>query len=356
MSRASFRLAALAVVLAALGCGAAAALAQGMHHPFAVGVDEGAVGPQGGFGAWLIQQESGFYQALTGAVRATRAGFAGAATLVALSFAYGIFHAAGPGHGKAVITSYMVSNEAALRRGLLIALLAALLQATVATAVVGIAAFVFDATAPKMAAAARAIEFFSYLCILVLGAFLCWRKGWALVASFWPEPAFSSLAYAGHPGEVEALARSAGTHSRFVADDGGTPNVHGLDCDCIHMPDPRLFASRRLDARAAALAVVTAGARPCSGAILVLVFALSQGIFAVGVGAAFAMALGTAATTGGLACAAVYAKGLAQRISGTATKRAAVVGRVVELLAAVCVLIVGGTLFFTAVAQMNALF
>ncbi len=352
MSRASFRFLVLAVALA---CCAAAASAQGMHHPFAVGADEGAVGPQSGFGAWLIGEESGFYQALTGAVRATRAGFAGAATLVALSFAYGIFHAAGPGHGKAVITSYMVSNEVALRRGLVIALFAALLQASVATGIVGIAAFVFHATAPKMTAAARTIEFFSYLCILVLGVFLCWRKGWALIASIWPEPAFSSMAFAGDAGEVEALARSAGTHSRFLADDGSTPHVHGLDCDCIHMPDPRTLASRRFDARAAALAVVTAGARPCSGAILVLVFALSQGIFAVGVGAAFAMALGTAATTGGLACAAVYAKGLAQRISGTATHRAAVVGRVVELLAALCVLIVGGTLFFTAISQMHAL-
>ncbi len=355
MSRASLRFVALALVLAACGCATAAALAQGMHHPFAVGASEGAVGPQSGFGAWLIGEESGFYKALTGAVRATRAGFVGAATLVALSFAYGIFHAAGPGHGKAVITSYMVSNEVALRRGLVIALFAALLQASVATAIVGIAAFVFNATAPKMTAAAQVIEFFSYLCILMLGVFLCWRKGWALVASFWPEPAFSSLAFVGHSGDIEALARSAGTHSRFVADDGSAPRVHGVDCDCIHMPDPRLLASRRFDARAATLAVITAGARPCSGAILVLVFALSQGIFAVGVGAAFAMALGTAATTGGLACAAVYAKGLAQRVSGTATRRAAVVGRVVELLAAICVLVAGATLFFTTVAQMHAL-
>ena len=355
MSRTDFRLFALAAILALLGCGATEVLAQGMHHPFAVGANEGAVGPQNGLGAWLIGKESFFYQALTGAVRATRAGFAGAATLVALSFAYGIFHAAGPGHGKAVITSYMVSNEVALRRGLVIALFAALFQASVATAIVGIAAFVFDATAPRMTAAARAIEFFSYLCILVLGLFLCWRKGWALIASLWPEPAFSSMAFAGHTGDIEELAQAAGTRSRFLADDGSTPHVHGMDCDCIHMPDPRTLVSRRFDARAAALAVFTAGARPCSGAILVLVFALSQGIFAVGVASAYAMALGTAATTGALACAAVYAKGLTQRITGTSTHRAAVVGRVIELLAAICVLLVGATFFFTAVMQMNAL-
>lgn len=331
------------------------AQAQGAHHPFAVGVNEGSVGNPGTFGGWLVGFESFFYQKLTAAVRASRAGFAGAATLVGLSFAYGVFHAAGPGHGKAVITSYMVSNEVALRRGLVIAFLAALLQATVATSIVGVAAFVFHATSPRMTAAARTIEVFSYLFILVLGVYLVWRKGSALLATFFPETAATTMAFAGHPGDAEALARSAGTRSRFVADDGVSDHVHGVDCGCIHMPDPRALASRRFDARAAALAVVTAGARPCSGALLVLVFALSQGIFAVGVASAFAMALGTAATTGALATAAVLAKGLAQRIGGRTTRGAAVTGRIVEFVAALVVLVVGGTLFFAAMADMHAL-
>ncbi len=352
MRRASTIVAAAALAVLA---GGLAAHAQGAHHPFAVGVNEGAVGNPGGFGAWVIGFESFFYQKLTAAVRASRAGFAGAATLVALSFAYGIFHAAGPGHGKAVITSYMVSNEVVLRRGLVIAVLAALLQASVATLIVGLAAFVFHATAPRMTAAARTIEVLSYLFILVLGLYLSWRKGWALIASVAPEPALSSMAYVSHPGDVGVLARSAGTRSRFVADDGVADRIHGVDCDCIHMPDPRTLASRRFDARAAALAVVTAGARPCSGALLVLVFALSQGIFAVGVASAFAMALGTAATTGALATAAVLAKGLAQRIGGRATRRAAVTGRIVEFVAALVVLVVGATLFFAAMADMHAL-
>ena len=49
--------------------------------------------------------------------------------LVGLSFAYGIFHAAGPGHGKAVISSYMLANEVALRRGILLSFVSAFLQA-----------------------------------------------------------------------------------------------------------------------------------------------------------------------------------------------------------------------------------
>ena len=166
---------------------------------------------------------------------------------------------------------------------------AALLQGLVATALVGVAAILFRATAARMTAAAQAIEFFSYVCIVTLGAFLCWRKGWALVTAIWPGSGASSLVFAAPQAQLGAGP------SRFRADDGSTL-AHEDDCTCggLHMPDPRELRGARFDARAAALAVVTAGARPCSGAILVLVFALSQGLFAAGVAATFAMSLGTA--------------------------------------------------------------
>ena len=127
------------VAIGAIALVAQPAAAQLAHHPFAVGASEGAVGHQNALGAWLLGMESRFYLQLTHAVRLTKESAAGAAGLVGLSFAYGVFHAAGPGHGKAVLTSYMLSNEVALRRGLVIALLAAILQGLVATAVVGIA-------------------------------------------------------------------------------------------------------------------------------------------------------------------------------------------------------------------------
>ena len=87
---------------------AVAASAQLAHHPFAVGASEGAVGHQNALEAWLLGLESRFYLGLTEAVRATKTSAAGAFGLIGLSFAYGVFHAAGPGHGKAVITSYLV--------------------------------------------------------------------------------------------------------------------------------------------------------------------------------------------------------------------------------------------------------
>ena len=332
------------------------ALAQLARHPFAVGASEGAVGHQSGFGAWLLGMESRFYLQLTSAVRASKTSAAGALTLVGLSFAYGIFHAAGPGHGKAVITSYMVSNEVALRRGLLISLAAALLQGLVATAIVGIAAYVFNATAARMTEASSVLELASYLGIVALGLLLVWRKGRSLWAALRPAPSimFAGAGAAGVLSDAHFLGGAVMSRSsRFAADDGHY--VHADDCGCghSHMPDPAAQMAKRFDWRAAGLAVVTAGARPCSGAILVLVFSLAQGLFLAGIAATFAMALGTAITTGLLATAAVFAKDLAMRLSGTGSPRAVLAGRVVEFGAAACVLLFGIALLAASMSGVH---
>ena len=90
---------------------------------------------------------------------------------------YGIFHAAGPGHGKAVISSYLVANEETWRRGIVLSFASALLQAFVAVALVGIAAVLLNATARQMCNAGRVIELASYALIALVGARLIWVKG-----------------------------------------------------------------------------------------------------------------------------------------------------------------------------------
>ena len=78
--------------------------------------------------------------------------------LVGLSFAYGIFHAAGPGHGKAVISSYMLANEVALRRGILLSFVSAFLQALTAVAVMTLVFLVLRGTAVSMTDATWFLE------------------------------------------------------------------------------------------------------------------------------------------------------------------------------------------------------
>ena len=105
-------------------------------------------------------------------------------SLFALSFLYGIFHAAGPGHGKAVISSYMVANEETWTREVVLSFASALLQALVAVVVVGIAAGLLNATAATMNRAVNAIEIVSYSLIVLIGLRLLWVKGRASFTAF----------------------------------------------------------------------------------------------------------------------------------------------------------------------------
>ncbi|MFT4095711.1 MAG: nickel/cobalt transporter [Rhodoblastus sp.] len=315
-------------LLAAFLLLATPALAQ--RNPFAVGANEGTVGAGNTVVAWLLAQQSHFYRALTGAAREAKESMAGFWLLAGLSFAYGVFHAAGPGHGKAVMASYMIANERALKRGLALTFLAAVLQGAVAVAIVGIAALVFNATATRMTQAAEAIEIVSYAAVAGLGLYLVWSKGGALARALRaraPEPAF-------------ATAGGAPPPSRFSCDAVEPGHVHDASCGHFHAPDPSTLGDS-FSWSSALATIVAAGARPCSGAILVLVFTLAQGVFLAGVGAVVAMSLGTAVTTGALAAVAVLAKGIALKLSGGADGRGLLVARGAEFLAALIVLAVG---------------
>ena len=301
---------------AALVLSTGPAFAQFAKNPFSLGVDEGAVGHVGRVGLWLLQEQARFYQALRLAVEAAQTSPSATFWLAAVAFAYGVFHAAGPGHGKAVIASYMLANERALRRGLILSALAALLQAVVAIAIVGVAAVLLGATAQKMAAATHGVEILAYFCIAGLGLWLVWRKGADLLAA-WRAPRLAPA-------------------SRFQCVDP----AHGAGCAHCVAPDPAMLGDN-FSWRKSLVTVVAAGSRPCSGALLVLVFASAQGAFSTGVWAVFAMAAGTALTTGALAASAVLAKGAMTKVLGAQTRRADIFARLLEVAAAVVVLFLG---------------
>lgn len=319
----------LGLLLAALALFCGEAAAQIARNPFSIGVNEGAVGEVGRIGMWLLTEQARFYQAMRQAVAAAQANPAAAFSLAAVAFAYGVFHAAGPGHGKAVIASYMLANEKALRRGMVLSAFAALLQAVVAIAIVGIAALLLGATAQKMTAATQAVEAASYFCIAALGLWLVWRKGADLVAALRAPPI--SVA------------------SRFRCDDG----THGPDCAHCVAPDPRLLGET-FSWRQGVATVVAAGLRPCSGALLVLVFAAAQRAFLIGVWAVFAMAAGTALTTAALAASAVLVKGAATKMLGAGRRRAEIFGRLLEVAAACVVLGLGLSLLAGLLAASGA--
>jgi nickel/cobalt exporter len=261
-----------------------------------------------------------------------------------------VVHAAGPGHGKAILASYMMANERSLKLGAVMALMAALLQALVAIGLLGAAGFVFNATASEMNRAADWLALASYCGITGIGLMLVWRKGGSLIGAvsryFARGKAFRSApAYAGVPWRRPAFSLS-GAAFRAAPPAGVKASTEG--CGHAHAPDPDQLNGGPLSWCNAAGTVLAAGARPCSGAILVLVFALAQGLFAAGIAATFAMALGVAVTTGALAWMAVFAKSAAMRLAAGEDSRLALVARGFEFAAALAVLAFGVALMVAA--------
>jgi nickel/cobalt transporter (NicO) family protein len=334
----SRRVTALALATFFLGLALEPALAQVVHRPFALPGGESGGAPAG-LGGWILGVAAWLNHLLAGEVKALHTDRSAIWSLIGLSAAYGVFHAAGPGHGKALIASYVLANEQALRRGLVLSLLAALLQALVAIALIGVAALIFRATASAMNSASAVIETGSYLCVAAIGAWLAWTKGRAFAEAL--RLVLARRARSAAFGEATwrpALATGPASQFRAESPDPGVPA--GAECSHVHAPDPRELGAG-FSWRGATATVIAAGSRPCSGAIVVLTFALAQNLFLAGIAATFAMALGVALTTGALAALAVFAREAAMGLAARETATAALLARSLEFAAGLVVLAYG---------------
>lgn len=308
---------ALALVLAA----AATAHAQSSLGIGNAEVTAAPSGPFAGVFMEILAVQRQFFVDLRQALVALRDGQGGFLWLAGLSFAYGVFHAAGPGHGKAVLSSYMLANEVALRRGVVLSFAAALVQALSASIVVALGWFALRGSGLSMTDLAFGLELGSYAMIALVGAWLFARKGWPLlrraasmVRVFSPQPS-GGLAFAGRgtftgaSGSAPGLAlRASGGYGADICDD---PAGDACDCGRPHILDPKLLDGPAFSWRTALATVIAIGLRPCSGAIVVLTFALMNGLYGAGGLSALAMALGTAITVSLIAALAVSGKGLA---------------------------------------------
>jgi ABC-type nickel/cobalt efflux system permease component RcnA len=321
------------------------------QNPF--GGPKAAAQPQvGGIVGWLLAKQSEFYREISATIRSAKSDGSAVWTLLAISFAYGIFHAAGPGHGKAVISSYLVANQETAWRGIVLSFVSALLQALVAVVLVGIAAWLLNATAQTMCGAEKAIEIASYGLIAAFGARLVWTKGGAFMAALQApraEPAFAAAhghqEHARHHHHGHDHHHGHHDHHGHHHHDHDHGHVHDEHCGHSHGPTPDQLAGPGGWRRGLG-AIVAVGLRPCSGAILVLVFSLAQGLFWAGVAATFVMGLGTAITVATIAVIAVSAKDLARRLSASREGGGALVMRGIEFGAAGLVLLFGVGLLF----------
>jgi ABC-type nickel/cobalt efflux system permease component RcnA len=292
-------------------------------------------GPLGALFAWVAFYQAAFYKELTHALAAVKVSGHAFYWLAAVSFLYGVFHAVGPGHGKAVITSYLLVSRQTVKRGVIISLAAALLLGLTAIAIVLVAAVLLRTTAVGMTRATNWLEIISYALIVAVGAWLLWIKATGR----------------GHHHHVHAHAGHSHSHGHdgHVHHDRShhqAEHAHAHDHDDSghsHAPDPRLLSQPLTVSRAWA-ATLAVGIRPCSGALIVLVFALSQHLLLAGIGSVLAMSLGTFITVSALAVLAVSAKDLALRVAGLETNTTERLMRVVEIGGALVVLLLGLTL------------
>jgi nickel/cobalt exporter len=283
--------------------------------------------------------------------------------LFGVSFVYGVFHAVGPGHGKAVISSYLVANEETWRRGVVLSFVSAAIQSVVAIIVVAIAAVLLGATAKAIGLTVHLVEITSYALVILIGLRLLYVKGRGFLIAcheltwrqapdlvFASAPAAKSLSattfrlFEGQPG---AMAMRGG-QCQF---EGCTAHARGFQCHDghdhresawghAHGPEPAALAGAGGWWRGLA-AVVAVGLRPCSGAIIVLIFALAQDLFWTGIGATLIMGLGTAATVAAIATVAVSARDVASRVAKTRAGVGMLTMRAIEVGAAMLIVAFG---------------
>jgi nickel/cobalt exporter len=329
----------------------------------------GAARDVSGFAGWVLSRQAIFYRALSSTILAAKNDGSALWTLMGISFVYGVFHAAGPGHGKAVISSYLLANNETWRRGVTLSFASALVQSLTAVLIVGIAAVLLGGTAKMMGQAVRVIEITSYGLIVALGARLLWVKGLGFLRAV---ATLRNVANDDAP-DHRAIGAQRCTHHHHAHDANGegTCNNQGgffkrhhhpgpAHCDACdhgrshghehepdvlpwghgHGPEPQELAGPDGWKRGLS-AIVAVGLRPCSGAIILLVFALSQGLLWAGVASAFVMGLGTAITVAAIATLAVSAKAFVQRFTANRIGYGGVLVRGMEAGAAVLIMAFG---------------
>lgn len=285
-----------------------------------------------GFIAWIFDQQRAFHRELLSGLSllSEERSLLAAGGLMLASFLYGVFHAPGPGHGKAVLTAYLATHPERLARGVGLAGAAALAQGLVAIVLVYGLVYVAGLLPRDANRAVDWSERAAFALVTVMGAYLVWRAGRGLLrlvrvapAGAGPAglvllPATASASVAGGEGAAHAhteIHAHSHAHAHAHGHAHGHDHPHGACEGCGHAHGPTPEQIERASGLRASLGVILSiGLRPCSGAVIVLVFANAAGIALAGIGAVLAMAAGTALAIALLAVFAIQLRTLSARL------------------------------------------
>lgn len=272
----------------------------------------------------IVLWQRDLYHALTSAI--TEIGRAPGLTtwgvLLGVSFGYGVFHAAGPGHGKVVLSTYLASQGGAWKRAVALSALASLLQGIMAIGLVAVLVFGLGWLTRQAMASVDQVEALSFLLVGLVGLWLCLR---ALRRLYKATPTRPTLTRA--PSDRSSMNRDATGHAtpasasppRFAFVSAAPASrmspvehhAHDSHCGCGH--DHHIDPETANDWKSALLTVLSIGVRPCSGAVLLLGASALLGQFGKGVVAVMVMSLGTALTVSTLAILSVLARDWVKR-------------------------------------------
>jgi nickel/cobalt transporter (NicO) family protein len=276
---------------------------------------------------WMTEKQREFYGSMSKSMRqmATTSASTATSTLLWLSFLYGLFHAAGPGHGKVVITTWLVATRSDVKRGLLVAFLSALVQALVAIMAVSAILYFVSAASAAAREAAQWLESASYAMIAALGLYL--------VAS----------AFRGHH-----------AHHHKGHDHQGHEHDHHHAHDHAHTATPKQLRGDWSLWKAASMAIAI-GIRPCTGAILVLLFSSTIGLYWVGVASTLMMGFGVFIAMAALSLLAVFARDAALSVAARDDARLDLIAKVLKIGGGVVIAGLGLLLFFGSLGQTGGL-
>lgn len=253
-------------------------------------------------------------------------------TLMLFSLAYGVLHALGPGHGKVVISTFLATHPARLKTSMKLTLLAALLQGGVAIGLVTVMLVVLQTSSRTMHLGSYWLEKGSYLLVMALGVWVGWRAVRALWAALKPVAKMQIHAIRPH-------------------------HQHDEHCGCGHAHLPSAAQMEQaVSGKTQALVVFSMGLRPCSGAIMMLLFAKVIDVYVWGVASAIAMAMGTAVTVSAMGLLVQRSRKLAEKLGSASptTRGAQVLMPLLAIVGSVVLVVVGALLWQSAQPMMSS--
>ena len=281
--------------------------------------------------AWLLQKQIEISRTLNTYLEQFKNtnDYTFAALLIGASLLYGLVHAAGPGHGKIVVSSYVMANNQTLKRGIVLAFLSSLVQASVAVGLVGSLAYIFQASGSTIKSVSHQFTQASYLLICLLGLYLLYT----VIKRRW---------------QSNSLAKKP-AHAHQTADQ---PSQERCGCGHSHIPNSKELEGKWDTAKVISL-VLSVGLRPCTGALYVLAFALVKGVFWVGAVAVYAMALGTAMTISLMTTAVVTGRQMALFTSQGNSRTITIITDIFSFAGALAILALGLFLLSTSQAGLR---